>query len=121
MTKRIDGKARADRLVADVAAATAKLKSQAGIAPGLCAVLVREDPASQVYVRNKGKAAVVAGLRTYLGEETGRRVHAGAAERGSVEGIHAVLSYADIRGFTLMSDSLPAPSSSTFSTTHSRP
>ena len=32
MTKRIDGKARADRLIADVAAATAKLKSPTGIA-----------------------------------------------------------------------------------------
>src|SRR5580693_4645437 len=62
MTKRIDGKARADRLVADVAAATAKLKAQSGITPGLCAVLVGEDPASQVYVRNKGKAAVAAGI-----------------------------------------------------------
>src|SRR5215470_2017190 len=48
-------------------------------------------------------------LRTYLGEQTGRRVHAGAIERGSVEGIHAVLWYADIRGFTTMSDSLPGP------------
>jgi hypothetical protein len=48
-------------------------------------------------------------LRIYLGAETGRRVHAGAVERGSVEGIHAVLWYADIRGFTLMSDSLPGP------------
>jgi adenylate cyclase len=44
-------------------------------------------------------------LRTYLGEQTGRRVHAGAVERGSVETIHAVLWYADIRGFTPTSDS----------------
>ncbi len=65
MTKRIDGKARADALVADVAAATAKLKSQAAIVPGLCAVLVGEDPASQVYVRNKGKAAVAAGIASF--------------------------------------------------------
>ena len=65
MTKRIDGKARADRLLADVAAATAKLKAQAGIAPGLCAVLVGEDPASQVYVRNKGKAATAAGIASF--------------------------------------------------------
>jgi adenylate cyclase len=48
-------------------------------------------------------------LRTYLGEETGRRVHAGAIERGSVESIHAVLWYADIRGFTPTSDSSPGP------------
>ncbi len=65
VTKRIDGKARADRLVADVAAATAKLKVEAGIAPGLCAVLVGEDPASQVYVRNKGKAATAAGIQSF--------------------------------------------------------
>jgi len=64
-TRRIDGKARADRLVADVAAATAKLKAQAGIAPGLCAVLVGDDPASKVYVRNKGKAATAAGIQSF--------------------------------------------------------
>jgi adenylate cyclase len=44
-------------------------------------------------------------LQTYLGGETGRRVHAGSIERGTVERIHAVLWYADIRGFTPMSDS----------------
>jgi methylenetetrahydrofolate dehydrogenase (NADP+)/methenyltetrahydrofolate cyclohydrolase len=64
-TKRIDGKARADRLVADVAAATAKLKAQSGIAPGLCTVLVGDDPPSQVYVRNKGKAATAAGIASF--------------------------------------------------------
>jgi adenylate cyclase len=46
-------------------------------------------------------------LGTYLGQETGRRVHAGAIERGSVETVHAVLWFADIRGFTAMSDSSP--------------
>jgi methylenetetrahydrofolate dehydrogenase (NADP+)/methenyltetrahydrofolate cyclohydrolase len=65
MTKRIDGKARADRLLADMAAATAKLTSQSAIVPGLCAVLVGDDPASQVYVRNKGKAAVAAGIASF--------------------------------------------------------
>src|ERR1700683_835791 len=65
VTKRIDGKARADQLVADVAAATAKLKVEAGVTPGLCAVLVGEDPASQVYVRNKGKAATAAGIQSF--------------------------------------------------------
>ncbi len=63
-TKLIDGKARADRLVADVAAAAAKLKTQ-GLTPGLCAVLVGEDPASQVYVRNKGKSATAAGIASF--------------------------------------------------------
>ncbi len=65
MTKRIDGKARAERLVADVAAVAARLKATAGVAPGLCAVLVGDDPASQVYVRNKGKAATAAGINSF--------------------------------------------------------
>ena len=61
-TKLIDGKARADRLLADVAAAAASLRGGPGIVPGLCAVLVGRDPASEVYVRNKGKAATAAGI-----------------------------------------------------------
>src|SRR5579872_1517079 len=65
VTKRIDGKARGERLLADVASATAKLKAQVGIAPGLCAVLVGDNPASQVYVRNKGRAAVAAGIESF--------------------------------------------------------
>jgi len=64
-TRRIDGKARADRLVADVAAAAVALKAQSGVVPGLCAVLVGSDPASQIYVRNKGKAATAAGIASF--------------------------------------------------------
>jgi adenylate cyclase len=43
-------------------------------------------------------------LAAYLGGDAGRRVHAGAIERGSVESIHAVLWYADLRGFTAIAD-----------------
>jgi methylenetetrahydrofolate dehydrogenase (NADP+)/methenyltetrahydrofolate cyclohydrolase len=64
-TQRIDGKARADRLLADVAAAAASLKGGPGIVPGLCAVLVGRDPASEVYVRSKGKAATSAGIASF--------------------------------------------------------
>jgi adenylate cyclase len=46
-------------------------------------------------------------LAAYLGADAGRRVHAGAVERGSVEAIRAVLWYADIRGFTAIADSVP--------------
>jgi adenylate cyclase len=46
-------------------------------------------------------------LGTYLGEDAGRRVHAGAVQRGSVDRLRAVLWYADIRGFTPTSDSAP--------------
>jgi methylenetetrahydrofolate dehydrogenase (NADP+)/methenyltetrahydrofolate cyclohydrolase len=65
VTKRIDGKARADRLVADIAAAAAKLRAGSGVAPGLCAVLVGDNPASQIYVRIKGKAATAAGIASF--------------------------------------------------------
>ena len=64
-TKLIDGKARADRLLADLAAAAASLRGGPGIVPGLCAVLVGRDPASEVYVRNKGKAATAAGIASF--------------------------------------------------------
>jgi adenylate cyclase len=47
-------------------------------------------------------------LGTYLGEDAGRRVHAGAVQRGSVEKLSAAVWYADIRGFTPISDALPA-------------
>jgi adenylate cyclase len=46
-------------------------------------------------------------LGAYLGEDAGRRVHAGAVERGSVESIRAVLWYADIRAFTALADMTP--------------
>ena len=46
-------------------------------------------------------------LGTYLGEDAGRRVHAGSIMRGSVDKLRAVLWYADIRGFTPISDSAP--------------
>ena len=48
-------------------------------------------------------------LGTYLGEDAGRRVHAGAIERGSVDTLRAVIWYADIRGFTPISDAAPGP------------
>jgi adenylate cyclase len=46
-------------------------------------------------------------LGAYLGEDAGRRVHAGAVERGSLESIRAVLWYADIRAFTALADTTP--------------
>ena len=48
-------------------------------------------------------------LGTYLGEDAGRRVHAGSIMRGSVDTLRAVIWYADIRGFTTVSDSAPGP------------
>ncbi|MGE0748622.1 MAG: bifunctional methylenetetrahydrofolate dehydrogenase/methenyltetrahydrofolate cyclohydrolase FolD [Rhodospirillales bacterium] len=61
----IDGKAHAAALRGRVAAAAADLRARHGVTPGLAAVLVGDDPASQVYVRNKGKAAEEAGLASF--------------------------------------------------------
>jgi methylenetetrahydrofolate dehydrogenase (NADP+)/methenyltetrahydrofolate cyclohydrolase len=58
----IDGKAFAAKLRERVASATAKLKALHGIVPGLATVLVGNDPASEIYIRNKGKAAEALGF-----------------------------------------------------------
>jgi len=61
----IDGKAFAAEVRKKVAAGVAALKAAHGITPGLAVVLVGEDPASQVYVRNKGKQTVEVGMHSF--------------------------------------------------------
>ena len=61
----IDGKAFAATVRAKVADHVARLKSDHGITPGLAVVLVGEDPASQVYVRSKGKQTVEVGMNSF--------------------------------------------------------
>jgi len=61
----IDGKAIAEGLRARVAEAVPAFVDAAGRAPGLAVVLVGEDPASQVYVRAKGKATEAAGMASF--------------------------------------------------------
>ncbi len=46
-------------------------------------------------------------LRTYLGWDAGGRVHAGAVTRGSMQAMRAAILFADIRGFTTLSDAVP--------------
>ncbi len=58
----IDGKAYAEHLRAEVASEVAQLKAQHGLTPGLAVVLVGDDPASAVYVRNKGEQTQAAGM-----------------------------------------------------------
>ncbi len=60
--RRIDGKAAAAAVRARVADAVATFRASTGRAPGLAVVLVGEDPASAVYVRNKGKATIEAAM-----------------------------------------------------------
>jgi len=61
----IDGKAFSAKVREKVAVHVARLKKDHGITPGLAVVLVGEDPASQVYVRSKGKMTVEAGMNSY--------------------------------------------------------
>ena len=63
--KLIDGKARAAALRAEVAKAAAALKADHGVVPGLAAVLVGDDPASQVYVSSKVKLTREAGMHSF--------------------------------------------------------
>ena len=61
----IDGKAFAAGLRDRIGTAIADLKSKHGAVPGLAVVLVGEDPASQVYVRNKGKQTIESGMASF--------------------------------------------------------
>ena len=66
MTARIiDGKAFAEGIRMRVGAEVDRLKAGHGITPGLAVVLAGEDPASQVYVRSKGKATLEAGMNSF--------------------------------------------------------
>src|SRR4029434_7113642 len=65
-------------------------------------------PALSLAMMTHGGHMIASGLlKAYLGGDAGRRVHAGAVERGSVESVRAVLWYADIRGFTAIADTTP--------------
>ncbi len=60
----IDGKAYAERLRSEVAAEVARMMAAHGVTPGLAVVLVGDDPASAVYVRNKGEQTQAAGMHS---------------------------------------------------------
>ena len=61
----IDGKAFAAKVRAQVAAHVARLREEQGLQPGLAVVLVGEDPASQVYVRNKHASTIEVGMASF--------------------------------------------------------
>jgi methylenetetrahydrofolate dehydrogenase (NADP+)/methenyltetrahydrofolate cyclohydrolase len=61
----IDGNALAEQVRREVASQVAKLKREHGVTPGLAVVLVGEDPASRVYVRNKVRETLHAGMKSF--------------------------------------------------------
>jgi len=64
-TKIIDGKAFAEKLRGEIARKVAKLKTEKGITPGLAVIRVGDDPASEVYVRNKVKQTKEVGMNSF--------------------------------------------------------
>ena len=67
-------------------------------------------PAVALAIMSDAEHTIAAGLlAAYLGDDAGRRVHAGVVERGSVECIQTVLWYADVRGFTPLADATAGP------------
>ena len=64
VAKRIDGKAKAAELAESITRDTAAMLEEHGIKPGLAVVIIGEDPASQVYVRNKKRTAESCGFHS---------------------------------------------------------
>ncbi len=91
----IDGKASAANLRAEISRKVALVKEKHGLTPGLSVILVGEDPASEVYVRNKGKATVEAGMNsnTYTMAEnaTHDEVMAKVEELNADPAVHGIL------------------------------
>jgi len=101
MTARIiDGKALSDSVKTEVAARVAELKQQ-GVVPGLAVVLVGEDPASQVYVRNKAAACEKAGLHSRV-----IRLDAGITEEALLQQVRELNEDDAIHGILVQ---LPLP------------
>ncbi|HEO3997673.1 TPA: bifunctional methylenetetrahydrofolate dehydrogenase/methenyltetrahydrofolate cyclohydrolase [Streptococcus agalactiae] len=64
MTELIDGKALSQKMQAELGRKVERLKEQHGIIPGLAVILVGDNPASQVYVRNKERSALETGFKS---------------------------------------------------------
>lgn len=94
-TRIIDGKAFADGVRARVKSAVGELKERHGLTPGLAVVLVGNDPASEIYVRNKGIATREAGMASFelkLPEETNERDLVGEVARLNKDpSVHGIL------------------------------
>lgn len=91
----IDGKKVAADIRAEVAAATKKFIQASGVTPGLAVVLVGEDPASEVYVRNKENACAEVGFNSFkyvLGADTSEaELLALVEELNNRDDVHGIL------------------------------
>ncbi len=101
MVQIIDGKAIAARLRERIAGETAAFQEKTGVTPHLAAVLVGDDPASAVYVRNKQRACEKAGLRSTL-----HRLEASASQDELLATVERLNADADVHGILVQ---LPLP------------
>ena len=102
MSEIIDGKAFAAEVRKKVAKHVKKLKSEYDITPGLAVILVGENPASQVYVRNKGKQTLEAGMNSYE-----HKLDAGVSEQKLLSVIDKLNTNPQVHGILCQ---LPLPS-----------
>ena len=101
MAEIIDGKLVATATRSELKQKIAELKSECGIIPGLAVILVGEDPASEVYVRNKHRACLEVGINSIeikLPQKT--------TEDELVETIYALNKRSDVHGILVQ---LPLP------------
>lgn len=95
MAKIIDGKAIAASVREDIKKRTAEFISESGVTPGLAVIIVGDDPASQVYVRNKSLACEQVGFNSVVcrmsGETTQEELMAKIEELKSDASVHGIL------------------------------
>ena len=95
VAKRIDGKAKAADLAELITRETALLQKEHGIKPGLAVMIIGEDPASQVYVRNKKRAAESCGFHsiqhTFADDASQNEVLQLISELNDDDAIHGIL------------------------------
>lgn len=100
----LDGKALAARLQNELMARVAEFKSQTGVTPCLAAVLVGENPASEVYVRNKRQACERVGIASQL-----HRLPASASQRELLDLVHRLNEAASTEAVHGILVQLPLP------------
>src|SRR5512132_4481850 len=97
----LDGKKLAEKVRADLKDAVTAFTKEHGRAPGLDVVLVGEDPASQVYTRNKEKASIEVGMRGRL-----HRLPADASEAAVLDLVNGLAEDDEVDGILVQ---LPLP------------
>ena len=93
--KLINGKEISAAIRGEIARETAELIAKTGVQPGLAVIIVGENPASQVYVRNKHKASLEVGFRSDVYElpesTTQEELNALVDRLNADDGIHGIL------------------------------